>query len=322
MTSADFPGVRWHGHWVAPDVPEFVIDPTSVGGDLPPAEFSRALFRRVFNVEDVPQRAPLRLSADSRYVLWVNGAEVGRGPIRSQPRRLRYDEYDIAEHLHLGRNVVAVLVTYYGHANSFWQPAASSGVMGRDAQLVVEARIGEMWLVTDERWRVSRSRAWRALGAGQSLDAVPVELLDARELDPAWIEPEFDDSTWVPATVLKATHDGAFAESRPPVDPYGAMLPRNIGMLGGPRVVAPSVTLQTAPPVPDLSDHPAQRLVQQLREAGNKQTVQLPLTVDRTQDAAALLTVNFGRIVAGHVELEVDAPPGVRLDLFYQESSG
>ena len=79
-------------------------------------------------------------------------------------------------------------------------------------------------------------RAWRALGAGQSLDAVPVELLDARELDPAWIEPEFDDSSWVAATVLKATHDGAFGESRPPVDPYGAMLPRGIGMLGGPRV--------------------------------------------------------------------------------------
>ena len=93
MTINDFPGVRWRGHWVAPDVPEFEIDPTSVGSDLPPAEFSRALFRRVFDIEDVPPRVPLRLSADSRYLLWVNGVEVGRGPIRSQPRRLRYDEY-------------------------------------------------------------------------------------------------------------------------------------------------------------------------------------------------------------------------------------
>jgi hypothetical protein len=67
-----------------------------------------------------------RLSADSRYLLWVNGAEVGQGPIRSQPRRLRYDEYDIAPCLRPGRNVVAVLVTYYGDPNSFWQPAASS----------------------------------------------------------------------------------------------------------------------------------------------------------------------------------------------------
>ena len=55
-----------------------------------------------------------------RYVLWVNGAEVKpRGSIRSQPRRLRYDEYAIAPYLRPGRNAVAVLVTYYGHANSF-----------------------------------------------------------------------------------------------------------------------------------------------------------------------------------------------------------
>jgi hypothetical protein len=173
MSTADFPGVRWRGHWVAPDVPEFVIDPTSVGSDLPPAEFSRAQFRRVFDVEDLPPRVPLRLSADSRYVLWVDGAEVGRGPIRSQLRRLRYDEYDTAAYLRPGRNVVAVLVTYYGHANSFWQPAASSGVMGRDAQLVVEARVGEEWLVTDERWRVLRSRAWRGLGPGQARKGFP-----------------------------------------------------------------------------------------------------------------------------------------------------
>ena len=107
---------------------------------------------------------------------------------------------------------------------------------------------------------------------------------------------EFDDSTWVAATVLKASHDGAFGESRPPVDPHGAMLPRNIGMLG-------------------------ERLVRQLREAGDRRTVQLPLTVARSQDGVTLVTVNFGRIVAGHVELEVDAPSGVRLDMFYQESA-
>jgi Bacterial alpha-L-rhamnosidase 6 hairpin glycosidase domain len=168
---------------------------------------------------------------------------------------------------------------------------------------------------------VLRSRAWRALGPGQSLDAVPVELLDARELDPAWVETSFEDCTWAAATVLKASHDGPLGESRPPVDPYGAMLPRDIGMLGGRRVVAPSMRLQSAPAVPDLPDHPAERLVQQLREAGDRRTVQLPLTVARDQDAVTVVTVNFGRIVAGHAELEVDAPSGVRLDMFYQESA-
>jgi alpha-L-rhamnosidase len=81
------------------------------------------------------------------------------------------------------------------------------------------------------------------------------------------------------------------------------------------------VIMQNAPAIADLPDHPAERLVRQLREAGDKRTVQLPLTVARSQDVATLVSVNFGRIVAGHVELEVEAPPGVRLDLFYQESA-
>src|SRR5215212_98636 len=170
-----------------------------------------------------------------------------------------------------------------------------------------------------QQWRAQRSPAWRGLAAGQALEGVPIELLDARELNSSWLEPGFDDSSWAAATVLKATHDGAFGESRPPVDPYGAMLPRGIGMLSGARMVQKSLVLQTAPAASDLPDHPADRLILQLRDAGDKQAVQLPLTVAQAQDLVTLLTVDFGRIVAGHVELEVDAPSGVRLDLFYQE---
>jgi hypothetical protein len=85
------------------------------------------------------------------------------------------------------------------------------------------------------------------------------------------------------------------------------MLPRDIGMLGGPRVVAPSMTLQSASAVPDLPDHPAERLVRQLREAGDKRTVQLPLTVARDQDAVTLVTVNFGRIVGPQTVQMLDA---------------
>ena len=99
------------------------------------------------------------------------------------------------------------------------------------------------------------------------------------------------------------------------------MLPRGIATLGGSRVTPPSVTVQSAAPVADLPDHPADRLVQQLRTAGVPGQTQLPLTITPSDDTATLLTANFGRIVAGHVELQVDAPAGVRLDLFYQESA-
>ena len=61
--------------WVAPDVPEFVIDPTSVGSDLPPAEFSRAQFRRVFDIEECS-------AADT-------ASPVGGFPVRAVGQRCR-----------------------------------------------------------------------------------------------------------------------------------------------------------------------------------------------------------------------------------------
>ena len=52
-----------------------------------------------------------------------------------------------------------MLVTYYGEANAYWQPAAGNGIMGTDALLVLEARLGDDLLVSDDTWRVQRSAA-------------------------------------------------------------------------------------------------------------------------------------------------------------------
>jgi alpha/beta hydrolase fold len=146
MSIGDFPGGRWQGQWIAAEVPDFAIDPTSLGGDLPSAGFSRVQFRRTFELGNRHGgTGPGAAASVGRLpVPAVGQRRRGRpGTDPSQPRRLRYDEYDIAKLLRAGRNVVAVLVAYYGSANSFWQPAASSGVMGRDAQLVLEARLGQ-----------------------------------------------------------------------------------------------------------------------------------------------------------------------------------
>jgi alpha-L-rhamnosidase len=97
------------------------------------------MFRQTVDLQVVPAKAPTRITADSRYVLWVNGHEVGRGPARSQPYRQRYDSYDLAPYLSVGANVIAVLVTYYGRAMSFWQPPPPGS--NTDAALVFEAQV-------------------------------------------------------------------------------------------------------------------------------------------------------------------------------------
>src|SRR5687768_17545978 len=52
-------------------------------------------------------RGRCRLTADGRYVLWVNGTCLGRGPVRSEPAFLTYDDYDLSPHLVEGENVIA-----------------------------------------------------------------------------------------------------------------------------------------------------------------------------------------------------------------------
>ncbi len=315
LAAGDFPGVRWSGHWIAPEPPAGAPTPISFGADVPPAPFSRNLFRRSITLDAVPERVPARLTADSRYVLLVNGVEVGRGPIRSQPRRLHYDAYDLAPYLSAGENVVAVLVTYYGRANSFWQPAVGNGPAGTDALLVFEARLADGLLVSDGTWRTTRSTAWSSFEAS-GIDGVPVEGLDARALPKAWPTKGFDDADWASATLVPVSHIGGFAISQPPTDPYGALLPRAIGALGGDLVDPETLIEDVMRPAPSgAGDHPADRVLQLLESP-----------VDGAAAGAAdgaetvrLVSYDFGRIVSGHVELDLEASAGTVVDLLYRE---
>lgn len=320
--TAAFPGVAWTGHWIAPEQPAKSEEQISFGGDVPPHEFSRVLYRRTLTLGDVPASVPSRLTADSRYVLFVNGQEVGRGPIRSQPRRLRYDEYDLAPYLLAGHNAIAVLVTYYGHANSFWQPAVGSGGMGTDALLVFEARLDDELLVSDDTWRVSRSDAWTTFRHGP-LDGVPVESVDARLLPHDWTAPSFDDSAWTAAEIVSTSHIGGFARSQPPTDPYGRLLPRTIGALAGDVISIPAATDSStrAAPAEWSSANPADRVLQVLGESAAAPAVadELPVTAALTPGRLHHLALDFGRIVAGFIEFDLDAPAGTVVALHYRE---
>jgi hypothetical protein len=274
------------------------------------------LFRKAFHLDAVPETARLRATADSRFLLWVNGRDVGRGPVRAQPRRWRYESFDIAPFLERGENVVAVLVSYYGTATSWWHPAAPENGINGDACLVLEASIGGSALVSDASWRVLRSTAWSSV----DYFGVPSEILDARELPAGWQHQDFRDETWPTATILKAHHWGGLARSRPPVSPFGKLLPRPVAVLGG-DVVRPAAVLDARlkPKREWESAHPAARVLEQLRASGEPVAARLPLTASIGADRTLNAVIDFGRLTAGFVELEVDAPAGTVLELGYRE---
>lgn len=306
---------QWRGEWIGAG--EVEID-GSPGPDSPRSgPFARHLYRSTIELGSMPATAPLRVSADSRYVLYVNGVEAGRGPVRSQPRRLHYDSYDVAPLLHAGPNRIVVLGTYYGMPNSFWQPAPGTGNFGKTGVVVLEMLLGTSWFVTGPAWEVQAATAW-STGTHAGFDGVPVERFDARLLEADWANGT--GGAWEPAYVQPVVHLGGLGRTRPPTDPYGAMLARPIGALGG-TTVRPSAAARCTGPVADGPDSPVEHVLGSWASAASALTAGEPGLVSCSADAAAThaVTFDFGRIVAGRVAFSLVAPAGTVVDILYRE---
>jgi hypothetical protein len=147
-------------------------------------------FRKSFDLAQKPASALLHLFADSRYLLWVNGKHVLRGPCRFNPKRPEFDTLDIAPHLRAGANTLVVLVHHY--------PATNGRIMKHAPGLtaVLEA-VGREIFRTDKSWRCSSDTEYRpSPGAWSSIP----DVIDGRLSPGNWTAHGFDDSSWKPST--------------------------------------------------------------------------------------------------------------------------
>ena len=150
------------------------------------------MFRRAFRAPGNVKAATLRITADSRYVLFINGERIGQGPPRSFPWRQNYDVYDVASYLRPGRNVVAVLVQHFGHS-TFQYIEGRGGLL---CQLDIETPRGTVTIGTDGSWRVSACEAFSRFVPRISVQQAWEEQFDARKWPEGWTDPDFDDSKW------------------------------------------------------------------------------------------------------------------------------
>lgn len=145
--------------------------------------------RRSFTLDDVPTQATLHISADARYVLYVNGRYVGRGPNRGWPFAQQYDSHDVARFLRTGANTIAVLVHNIGVSTYQYMP-------GRGGLICRLETDGETALVSDGAWRVTRHTGWQRPTPRAALQMGWAEQYDARAELTGWTDPDFDDSAW------------------------------------------------------------------------------------------------------------------------------
>ena len=86
--------------------------------DIPPdSAASRTLvlhFKKTFSLTTVPAKFVIDVSADNRFILFVNGERIGDGPARGDLANWRYETFDIASHLKTGDNTISATVRNFG----------------------------------------------------------------------------------------------------------------------------------------------------------------------------------------------------------------
>ncbi len=278
------------------------------------------LFRRVIDVSTVPSSAPTRVTADGRYLLYVNGTRVGRGPVRCSPLAQKYDVHDLAPYLRPGRNVVGALVhvfgadtSWYERVRGLWQPAFGDGALWLDGDVVR----------TDLGWRCVECPAWDRTTPAENHGLDFIESFDARLFPDAWLDPAFDDAAWDAVHVLETGGGGpeSFFGGLT-TRPFPILLPNPLPPLAE-RFVAPVRLVWTREAVADPS-LPIERRAydEQLGPVGHDGFARLDdgrWRVTARPGHASVALLDLGKLHTGYVSFALDAHGGEEIEVCVAE---
>ncbi|WEV66168.1 alpha-L-rhamnosidase C-terminal domain-containing protein [Bifidobacterium sp. ESL0764] len=108
MENNQTPSTTAQSHWIWPVAPNGQSDTA--------AAKQRAVFanfRKILHINTIPEHFQVRVCADARYKLFVNGTFIQAGPAKTDSSRRCYDLCDIAGALHKEDNVIAATVLHY-----------------------------------------------------------------------------------------------------------------------------------------------------------------------------------------------------------------
>lgn len=267
-------------------------------------------FRRTFSIPSAFDCATLKIWADTRFILWINGKYIARGPGRSDPRLSRYDVLDVSALLNEGPNVVAVHVLHQGFGTGDRISIIPGLLFEMDIAIGGEECLQ---IVSDESWQASpvphlirpTPRLHATLGC--------IEVHDLQEQEQDWQNLSYDDTGW---------RSSAYIKSDLTVSPFYRFLPREIPLLQEERWSAVSVCMEGRGCLPMPSN------LEQLGESRPcpiidcNEAKSLPHTIpqgkkDRIE--AHVITLDFGDNIAGLLRMDIQGVANTVVDVLYAE---
>ena len=169
----DWSREAWAAEWIAcPDAPQ--------------RDAGVFHFRKTIDLAGLPEQFIVHVSADNRFILFVNGARVGEGPSNSDLSHWKYETFDLRPFLHKGNNVIGATVWNFGTQAPLAQMTSRTGfILQGDGET-------ERITNTDDSWQVESESAHGVLAAdfGSILHAYyagpPGEIIDGRRYNWDW----------------------------------------------------------------------------------------------------------------------------------------
>jgi hypothetical protein len=280
--------------WAAPASDGWITHPQAEASNQPVILH----FRRAFDLAKAPASLPVTVTADNRYILFVNGRRVASGPSAGTLAHWRVETVDLGPYLHDGHNVVAAAVWDFVRA----QPQAAGALPAASAlppQVAPIAQqsaglgfrlMGDGLSTTAPGWRVKIDEGHTATNGraqvprGLYYVASAPEVIDAAKADWNWAGPEEIGGGWKDAVPA-----------------------------------APAARNLIDDPLPQQSYTPAAPgSVVRSDLAGSGNFPAAPLTVPANTHAHILLRRDA--MISGYPELDVSGGAGATIKLTYAEA--
>jgi alpha-L-rhamnosidase len=264
-------------------------------------------FRKVLTLREAPDRFVVHVSADQRFVLYVNGQRAGIGPSRGDLFFWRFETFDLAPLLRPGPNLLVGLVWNFGTQAPAAQVTDRTGfVLQGDGPAEQIADSDASWECAEEPGHQPWPEGLQALReeAHQYVVVGPGERLDASRYDWHWDRlPEASDppGRWAPAVA------------------YDQPSPRSIREGPG-YALSPEGRLLVPDPLPPMDYRPvaAGAVVQ---ASGFESLPSFPATPTSVPPHTTVsLLLDRRELVAAYPELVFSGGKGARVRLTYQEA--
>lgn len=188
LATITFAQSKWTADWIK--------HPT-----LEPNSGAMVLFRKSFDIKELPAHFLINISADNHYRLFVNGTYITRGPARGDLYHWNYETLDIARFLEKGKNVIAVEVVNWGEHRSFTFFSQMTNFILNgvtDAEKIVDTH-GGSWKCMQNQAYVAKPVNW--MTDRTSIDwgfyvGNPTDSINGNKYPWGWQSVNFDDSNW------------------------------------------------------------------------------------------------------------------------------